>query len=230
MALLDHPISGRLLSEQALTERSGRPLNPSAIYRLGGKRFFDLFLTLVTLPFWLPIVLVMALIVVRDGHNPFYTQARIGRNGRVFRMIKLRSMVHDADAVFEAHLRDNPAARVEWNLTQKLKKDPRITRVGSFIRKTSIDELPQLFNVLLGDMSLVGPRPMMVCQKPLYPGQRYYGMRPGLTGFWQISNRNHCRFAGRARYDNAYFKAMSLRADLTVLFRTVGVVLRGTGY
>jgi lipopolysaccharide/colanic/teichoic acid biosynthesis glycosyltransferase len=79
-------------------------------------------------------------------------------------------------------------------------------------------------------MSLVGPRPMMVCQKPLYPGRRYYEMRPGITGFWQVSNRNHCRFTGRARYDNAYFNAMSLATDLAVLRRTVSVVLRGTGY
>jgi lipopolysaccharide/colanic/teichoic acid biosynthesis glycosyltransferase len=157
-------------------------------------------------------------------------QDRIGRHGRVFRIIKLRSMVHDADAVLEAYLRDNPAARAEWNATQKLKNDPRITRVGHFIRKTSIDELPQFFNVLFGDMSLVGPRPMMVCQKPLYPGRRYYEMRPGITGFWQVSNRNHCRFTGRARYDNAYFNAMSLATDLAVLRRTVSVVLRGTGY
>jgi lipopolysaccharide/colanic/teichoic acid biosynthesis glycosyltransferase len=90
--------------------------------------------------------------------------------------------------------------------------------------------LPQFFNVLFGDMSLVGPRPMMVCQKPLYPGRRYYEMRPGITGVWQVSNRNHCRFTGRARYDNAYFNAMSLATDLAVLRRTVSVVLRGTGY
>jgi lipopolysaccharide/colanic/teichoic acid biosynthesis glycosyltransferase len=203
---------------------------PATLYRGVFKRGIDLLLVIATLPFWLPIILVMALIVARDGHNPFYTQDRIGRYGRVFRMIKLRSMVHDADAVFESCLRENPAARAEWNATQKLKDDPRITRIGQFIRKTSIDELPQLFNVLKGDMSLVGPRPMMVCQKALYPGQRYYDMRPGLTGLWQISSRNHCRFADRARYDNVYHAVMSLRTDVAVIWRTVGVVLRGTGY
>jgi len=194
------------------------------------KRLLDLALVLVTLPLWLPVILVTAALVARDGHNPFYMQDRIGRNGRVFRMFKLRSMVHDADAVFEAYLTAHPEARAEWDATQKLKHDPRITRVGRFIRKTSIDELPQLFNVLLGDMSLVGPRPMMVCQKPLYPGQRYYDLRPGLTGFWQISNRNHCRFVDRARYDNAYGASMSLGTDAAVIWRTLGVVLRGTGY
>jgi lipopolysaccharide/colanic/teichoic acid biosynthesis glycosyltransferase len=184
----------------------------------------------MTLPFWAPIVFVTGFVIACDGHSPIYTQKRIGHGGRVFRMFKLRSMVHDADAVLEAYLRDNPVARAEWNATQKLKNDPRVTRVGRFIRKTSVDELPQLFNVLSGDMSLVGPRPMMVCQKALYQGRRYFEMRPGLTGFWQISNRNHCRFVGRVRYDNAYFNAMSLRTDLAVLWRTVGVVLRGTGY
>lgn len=232
MALLDHPLADRLSNHlpatagEAARHRSGFP----DLYRHGVKRLFDIVLVLATLPFWLPIILVTAVIVAQDGHNPFYTQARIGRNGRVFRMLKLRSMMHDAEAVLESYLRDNPAARAEWNATQKLKNDPRITRAGRFIRKTSIDELPQLFNVLLGEMSLVGPRPMMVNQKSLYPGRRYYEMRPGLTGFWQISNRNHCRFAGRARYDNAYFNAMSFRTDVAVIWRTLGVVLRGTGY
>lgn len=202
----------------------------SFFYRVGFKRILDVVLVLTTLPFWLPIILVTALIVALDGHNPFYSQARIGRSGKVFRMLKLRSMVHDADAIFEIYMRKDLTARAEWIATQKIRNDPRITNVGHFIRKTSIDELPQLFNVLAGDMSLVGPRPMMVNQKTLYPGRCYYEMRPGLTGFWQISSRNHCQFAGRARYDNAYFKAMSLRTDIIVIWRTLGVVLRGTGY
>nr|WP_254656354.1 sugar transferase [Jannaschia sp. CCS1] len=190
----------------------------------------DFTLVLVTAPIWLPLILVMALFVARDRHNPFYTQDRIGQNGRVFRIIKLRSMVHDADKVFEAYLAANPEARAEWDATQKLKNDPRITRFGRFIRKSSLDELPQLINVLWGDMSIVGPRPMMVSQRGLYPGRSYYDMRPGMTGFWQISNRNQCRFAYRARYDNAYFNSMSLRTDLSVIWRTVGVIARGTGY
>ncbi|MGB0498647.1 MAG: sugar transferase [Rubricella sp.] len=235
MALLDHPLSDRLSriapTAGTIEKQAGQRVFPSLkLYRHGGKRLLDIALVLATLPFWLPVILVMAGVVALDGRNPFYTQKRIGRGGRVFRMLKLRSMVHDADAILEGHLCANPAARAEWNATQKLKNDPRITRVGCFIRKTSIDELPQLFNVLAGDMSLVGPRPMMVSQQPLYPGRRYYELRPGLTGFWQISNRNHCRFVGRVRYDNAYFGAMSLRTDLVVLWRTVGVVCRGTGY
>lgn len=199
-------------------------------YKYGGKRALDLLLTLVTAPIWLPLIALAAICVALDGRSPFYLQDRIGRDGRVFRMVKLRSMVHNADDILDAYLRHNPAARQEWDSTQKLKSDPRVTIVGRIIRKTSIDELPQLFNVLVGDMSLVGPRPMMTCQKELYSGERYYDLRPGLTGFWQISNRNHCRFSDRVRYDNAYNGALSFRTDIAVILRTVGVVLRGTGY
>lgn len=232
MALIDHRFDDRLSNPAPALV--GRPQTQAPVhsdpYRFAIKRGLDLVLVIATLPVWLPIILITALLVARDGHNPFYTQERIGRHGRVFRMLKLRSMVHDADAVFGHYLRDNPEARAEWDATQKLKNDPRITRVGRVIRKLSIDELPQLVNVILGDMSLVGPRPMMVNQKDLYPGDAYYEMRPGLTGFWQISNRNHCRFIGRARYDNAYYGSMSLSTDLAVIWRTIGVVLRGTGY
>jgi exopolysaccharide production protein ExoY len=244
MSLFEHHLSDRL--DGTFPGGTGRPRKLSlrlptgfglnspriwkTIYGGGVKRILDLLLVIAAMPFWVPIVLVTAVLVARDGHNPFYTQHRVGRNGRVFRMFKLRSMVHDADAVFEAYLAANPKARAEWDATQKLKRDPRVTRVGSFIRKSSIDELPQLINVLLGDMSLVGPRPMMVSQQPLYPGRRYYDLRPGLTGFWQISNRNHCRFVDRARYDNAYFSSLSLGTDIAVILRTMGVVLRGTGY
>jgi lipopolysaccharide/colanic/teichoic acid biosynthesis glycosyltransferase len=246
MALLDHPLPDRAehrfatqsgssasrldITSGRLRDTSFSVSSPGLLYRNWTKRAVDLLLVVVTLPFWLPIILVTAAMVASDGRNPFYTQKRIGQGGRVFRMIKLRSMVHDADAVIDGYLRENPAARLEWDATQKLKSDPRITPVGRFIRKSSIDELPQLFNVLLGDMSLVGPRPMMVSQKALYPGSRYYDMRPGLTGFWQISSRNHSRFVDRARYDNAYHAALSLRTDMAVILRTIGVVLRGTGY
>ncbi|MEM6421078.1 MAG: sugar transferase, partial [Pseudomonadota bacterium] len=162
--------------------------------------------------------------------NPFYRQARLGRHGRVFRIWKLRTMVVDADARLEAYLARNPAARAEWDATQKLKHDPRITIVGRFLRKTSLDELPQLINVLTGQMSLVGPRPMMVNQRHLYDGDSYYHLRPGLTGLWQVSGRNDCRFVDRVRYDNTYAARISFLTDLGVMLRTVGVVLRGTGY
>ncbi len=199
-------------------------------YTMLGKRLFDILVVLVALPIWLPVIAIAALFVAMDGHNPFYTQERVGRGGRIFKMLKLRSMVQDADALLEAHLRTNPEARAEWDATQKLKNDPRITFVGRFIRKASVDELPQLFNVLLGDMSLVGPRPFMTSQTELYHGDNYYDLRPGLTGFWQVSDRNECTFKQRVDFDDAYCRETSLGTDLRVLARTVGVVLRGTGY
>ncbi|MEO0915135.1 MAG: sugar transferase, partial [Pseudomonadota bacterium] len=130
----------------------------------------------------------------------------------------------------EAHLAANPAARMEWNATQKLKNDPRITPLGRFLRKTSLDELAQLWNVLVGDMALVGPRPMMPEQVTLYPGHAYFQLRPGITGFWQISERNETSFSSRALYDSKYNAALSFGTDLAVLLRTVGVVVRATGH
>lgn len=203
---------------------------PKGVYRAIFKRILDLALVLVTAPFSVPLILVLALLVMTDGSRPFYTQTRVGRNGRTFRLWKLRTMVPDADRILEAYLARNPAARLEWDATQKLRQDPRVTRVGRFLRKTSLDELPQLFNVLNGTMSLVGPRPMMVEQKAFYPGTAYYRLRPGITGLWQISDRNDCDFVGRGPYDEKYDRILSLWTDLGVLFRTVFVVLRGTGY
>jgi len=202
----------------------------SAFYRAFGKRAIDVMLVLLAMPLWLPLAAVGAVLVMLDGHNPFYSQERIGRNGRVFRIWKLRSMVPDADAFLESHLAHNAEARAEWDATQKLKQDPRITPVGRVLRKISLDELPQLANVLTGDMSLVGPRPIMVSQQSLYPGRRYYDMRPGLTGLWQVSDRNECSFAGRVRFDDVYHRTMSFGTDLRILGQTVAVVLRGTGY
>ena len=184
----------------------------------------------VTAPFVLPVVLLLGLLISRDGGSAFYCQDRIGRGGKVFRLWKLRSMVMDADRKLEHYLAGNPAARAEWDEHQKLKDDPRITALGRLIRKTSLDELPQLWNVLTGDMSLVGPRPMLPSQARLYPGRAYYRLRPGLTGFWQISDRNHTSFAARAAYDTQYARRLSLLTDLLVLVATVWVVIRGTGY
>ena len=129
-------------------------------YGTAPKRALDLVLTLLTAPIWLLVIATCALLVMTDGKSPFYSQDRIGRGGRRFRILKLRTMVADADDKLEAYLRAHPAARTEWQQTQKLKQDPRVTRVGRLLRKSSIDELPQLFNVLLGNMSLVGPRPI----------------------------------------------------------------------
>ena len=193
------------------------------------KRFMDIVIVLVVALPVAVVVAVVAALVALDGKSPFFAQNRVGRNGKNFRMWKLRSMVADAEAQLETYLNANPEHRREWDEHQKLRHDPRITTIGRIIRKTSLDELPQLFNVLKGDMSIVGPRPMMPSQRGMYPGLAYYAMRPGITGFWQISVRNESSFAERAEFDNSYFKELSLVTDLKVMMRTFRVVLCGTG-
>lgn len=187
-------------------------------------------IVLAAAPIVVPVVLVLAVLVARDGGNPFYGQRRIGRNGREFTMWKLRTMVSNADELLEEYLSKNTLARLEWDATQKLKDDPRITPFGRLLRKTSLDELPQLWNVLIGDMSLVGPRPMMPEQRKLYPGEAYYLLRPGLTGSWQVSERNASTFASRADFDTSYAEDLTLKTDIGILYATVGVVVRATGY
>lgn len=217
-------------AESAIHEAAQEEIIPSSgAYRTVLKRVLDVSLILLAAPFILPVVLLLACLVCRDGGSAFYTQQRIGRGGKIFRMWKLRSMVVDADGRLEQHLASNPDARAEWNATQKLRNDPRITAFGRLLRKSSMDELPQLWNVLVGHMSLVGPRPMMVSQKSLYPGRAYYTMRPGVTGLWQTSGRNKTSFSARAEFDTAYAGQMSLSTDLRILVRTVSVVFRGTG-
>lgn len=200
------------------------------LYRNFFKRAFESLVIITTIPFWLPIVMIAALLIWADGGKPFYSQQRIGKDGRLFRIMKLRTMVVDADARLEAYLESDPEARREWDATQKLKQDPRVTRIGRLLRKTSLDELPQLLNVLAGSMSLVGPRPMMVDQKNLYRGNAYYRLRPGITGLWQISERNESEFVARVHYDEEYDRNLSFTQDISILFRTVAVVLRCTGH
>jgi len=194
------------------------------------KRLADVALIIIALPIVLPVMLVLAILTALDGSAPFYTQKRVGLGGRTFTMWKLRTMVPDAEHMLQSYLQSNTAARREWDTTQKLKQDPRITTIGKILRKTSMDELPQLWNVLRGDMSLIGPRPMLPEQKTLYPGPVYFGMRPGITGLWQISDRNECSFAERASFDQRYRHSVSFSTDLHILAQTVQVVLRGTGY
>ena len=214
----------------ALPEAAATAPRRRGLYRNLFKRVLDVTAVALAAPVVLPVVAVLAIAVKRDGGSAFYSQVRVGKDGRRFRMWKLRSMVSDADAMMEDYLDAHPEAREEWNRTQKLKHDPRITPVGHLIRQTSLDELPQLWNVFIGDMSLVGPRPMMTCQQAIYPGIAYYALRPGCTGYWQTAGRNRTTFEARAQYDDAYEADLSLWTDLRVLMRTVGVMLRGTGY
>jgi lipopolysaccharide/colanic/teichoic acid biosynthesis glycosyltransferase len=198
-------------------------------YALGGKRLLDITLVLLALPFLLPFLVIIGALVAMDGHSPFFRQERVGLSGKRFYMWKFRTMVPNAEAHLKSYLAQNPEALAEWDEKQKLTVDPRITKIGRILRRTSVDELPQLINVLTGEMSLVGPRPMMPCQQALYPGHAYYRLRPGLTGSWQVSERHTSSFAERAVYDDGYEQELSLATDVSIIAKTVGVVFRCTG-
>ena len=207
----------------------GREPQKFGIYRSVFKRVLDVTAILLAAPVVVPVIALLACGVARDGGSPFYCQQRVGKDGRIFRMWKLRSMVRDADSRIQELLERDPSVKAEWDACQKLRNDPRITRFGHFIRRSSLDELPQLWNVLIGDMSLVGPRPMMVNQQSLYPGKAYYALRPGITGYWQTAGRNKTTFAARADFDTVYEEGVALSTDLRILLRTVNVVVKGTG-
>lgn len=198
-------------------------------YKSYGKRLIDLMLVTAVSPVWIGLSLLLCVLISLDGGNPLYCQFRIGKGGQVFRMWKLRSMKTDAGERLKTLLLSDPAARDEWNRRQKLSNDPRITWIGKFIRSTSLDELPQFWNVFRGDMSLVGPRPFLPEQRDQYNGTDYYLVRPGLTGLWQISERSDSEFADRVRYDDTYVASISFGNDIAILVRTAGVVLRAGG-
>ncbi|MDX1440607.1 MAG: exopolysaccharide biosynthesis polyprenyl glycosylphosphotransferase, partial [Rubricoccaceae bacterium] len=197
------------------------------------KRTIDLGISLLGLPLWGSVVLISALLIwLNDRQWPFFLQERIGADGEVFHAWKLRTMVANADAVLERALKSDPALRKEWETYYKLENDPRITGIGRFLRKTSLDELPQLINVLSGEMSLVGPRPL-----PRYHhaelGERVRELRervrPGITGLWQVSGRSDSGTLGMERWDPYYVRNWSIWLDLVILVRTARVVLHGSG-
>lgn len=203
---------------------------PPGFYARVGKRIIDVTLIVLTAPIALLLIGISALLLWLEGGSPFYRQPRLGRNGEIFSILKLRTMVQDADIMLATCLAEDPELRAEWDRTQKLRHDPRITRLGDFLRKTSLDELPQLWNVLRGDMSLVGPRPMMPDQLSLYgDAGHYFALRPGITGYWQVSQRNESAFRARTALDMAYFHDISLGQDIRILWRTVGAVINRTG-
>ena len=193
------------------------------------KRTIDIVAVVISLPVVLPFMAILSFLISLDGHSAWFRQDRVGKDGRRFVMWKFRTMVPDAERLLDGHLSTNETARSEWDAKQKLSVDPRVTRIGRLLRRTSLDELPQIFNVLRGDMSLIGPRPMMPCQQALYPGHAYYHLRPGMTGSWQISARHNSDFAERARYDDIYFRDLSILRDVRILLKTVVVVILGTG-
>ncbi|MES2683388.1 MAG: sugar transferase [Pseudomonadota bacterium] len=195
------------------------------------KRVFDVCGALLIIAFVSPILLIIAALVAASKGPIVFGHTRIGKNGAPFKCLKFRTMVPDAEQRLKALLRDDPEFAAEWNIAFKSPRDPRITRVGKYLRKTSLDELPQLFNVLRGEMSLVGPRPVISDEIVRYRrGSRYYlSSRPGMTGLWQISGRNDVSYEARVAMDRYYVSNRSFRMDLRILFGTIRVVVRGSG-
>jgi Undecaprenyl-phosphate galactose phosphotransferase WbaP len=196
------------------------------------KRLMDLGLIVVALPLLLPVFAVVSFLIKRNSPGPiFYCQKRIGRDGQPFYAWKFRSMVQNAEVALAKHLAVNPEARAEWNLDHKLRDDPRITKIGKFLRKTSLDELPQLWNVFRGEMSLVGPRPIVEAEISKYAEnfELYTKVKPGITGMWQISGRNDTSYDERVEHDAFYSRNWSPFLDIYILARTIKVVLLREG-
>jgi len=208
-----------------------RRLPGAANYRLWLKRPVDLALAIVMLPALVPVIALLWLIVRLDGGHGFFGHTRVGRDGTAFRCWKLRTMVMDAEARLAAHLATDPQAAAEWAANHKLEQDPRITRIGRFLRKTSLDELPQIWNVLCGQMSFVGPRPVVLAELERYGQYRwaYLRLRPGITGLWQVSGRNAVSYDERVGLDVRYQAEIGFWSDLRIIAKTAGAVLRCTG-
>ena len=193
------------------------------------KRVVDIFVAAALLVLLSPALLLTALIVkICMGGPVIYRHRRVGFAGRSFECLKFRTMAVNGDAILERHLAANPAAAEEWRTSRKLANDPRVTRVGLFLRKTSIDELPQLFNILLGDMSCVGPRPVVTAELEHYGIHvyEYLRARPGVTGSWQVSGRSSVSYGDRVKLDAEYVRKWSIGSDMVILARTVPAVFK----
>jgi Undecaprenyl-phosphate galactose phosphotransferase WbaP len=196
------------------------------------KRILDVLLTLMIGVFALPLIVLAAIAIPFDSPGPvFFGHARLGRGGKPFKAWKFRTMVPNAGEVLESYLEANPEKRAEWERDQKLRHDPRVTRLGRYLRKFSLDELPQLWNVLTGEMSLVGPRPIVQAEVSRYGSgiHLYNAVTGGLTGLWQVSGRNDTSYEERVRLDCFYVRNWSVFLDLCILFRTLAVVLLRKG-
>lgn len=201
---------------------------------IGGvfKRGFDVVGALAGIVVLSPLLLMLAALVkFSDGGRVFYGHARVGRNGSVFRCWKFRTMVENGDEVLAAYLSANPQERQQWEAIRKLQNDPRVTRIGLVLRKLSLDELPQVLNILSGEMSFVGPRPVVEDELELYGASAacYLQSRPGLTGLWQVSGRNDVSYRKRVAFDRHYVENWSFAFDMKILARTVPAVFSSRG-
>ena len=221
------PVGGSRMSAAAAM----RPEHvPSKIY--SGKRVLDLLVALVGIIVTLPFCLLISLAIACTSRGGiFYTQTRLGHGGRPFRCFKFRTMVRDADDRLHTVLASSSTAAKEYAQFAKLRSDPRVTKVGRLLRRWSLDELPQLINVLLGHMSIVGPRPILMTETDRYSSHLtdYMSVRPGITGLWQVSGRCETTFAARVEFDREYIETHSLKCDLSIIGRTAFVMAKKTG-
>jgi exopolysaccharide production protein ExoY len=210
--------------------------SPRGFYQSTGKRLFDVVFSLFALAFSAVIIAILWVPIRLDGGSALYGQKRVGKDGRLFTCWKLRTMVPGAEEKLEQLVAQSDYLSKEWSENQKLQNDPRITRIGKILRKTRFDELPQFWNVLMGDMSVVGPRPFMPSQGKQYceaGGDSYFLMRPGLTGLWQVAgsgSREQSSFESRAVYDEAYARSITFRGDMVVVLKTILTMLRLNGH
>ncbi|RIY00026.1 exopolysaccharide biosynthesis polyprenyl glycosylphosphotransferase [Aureimonas flava] len=213
---------------------ASRPAEVDLSRPVGGslKRAVDVTLTLGALLVLSPLMLlIIAAMKISDPGPVFFGHKRVGFDGRHFRCYKFRSMATNSAELLQRLLQSDPAASAEWEATQKLRNDPRVTRLGRFLRETSLDELPQLFNVLRGEMSLIGPRPIVDEEVHRYTHrfEAYKRTRPGVTGMWQVNGRSNTSYASRVKFDTYYVRHWSLWLDVQILFKTIKVVMNREG-
>jgi len=192
------------------------------------KRLFDIVFSLLVLILFCPVYLILSLLIAVSSEGPiFYVQKRVGKNYKVFNCIKFRTMVTNAEEVLVQMMETSPDLRQEFESNFKLKKDPRVTKIGQFLRFTSLDEFPQFWNVLKGDMSVVGPRPLVISELPKYGCHMDYilTIRPGITGLWQVSGRNDIPYPKRVQIDLHYVKFRNFWLDLWIILKTINVVI-----
>lgn len=196
------------------------------------KRALDISIAISALVFLIPFIVSAAIMVrLADGGPALFSQERIGLGGQPFRCYKFRSMITNSQELLDQVLATDPVAAAEWAADQKLRNDPRITKIGAFLRKTSLDELPQLVNVIRGEMSIVGPRPIIQAEIPRYGGafKDYTSVRPGLTGLWQVSGRNDTTYPQRVAMDKHYARTNTVLGDIGIILRTIPVMLSSRG-
>ncbi len=195
------------------------------------KRSMDIIGSTLGLIVFSPLFLFIIYKVRLDGGPAFYGHVRLGKDGRSFKCWKFRSMATNSQEILTQLLANDSRAKAEWEASYKLKNDPRITAIGGFLRKTSLDELPQLYNVLIGEMSLVGPRPIVADEIKYYNEdiKNYFSVKPGVTGLWQVSGRSDASYNKRVTLDNAYVHNLSILTDIKIMFKTIFVVLKREG-